>query len=87
MLHELKLNEIYVTSIIMGDKTFEIRLNDRNFKVCDLIHFTPVDEKGIEVRDIYHIKDNKYVITYIFNGGAYGLDRDYCVFSFKQALE
>jgi ParB family transcriptional regulator, chromosome partitioning protein len=37
MMHELKISYDYYDDVVDGLKTFEIRLNDRDFKVGDLI--------------------------------------------------
>ena len=37
MIHELKILPEYLGAIIEGTKTFEIRKNDRNFEVGDLL--------------------------------------------------
>lgn len=35
MAHELKILPTYFRSVLRGDKTFEVRKNDRNFQVGD----------------------------------------------------
>ena len=35
MIHELKILPKYFRSVLRGDKTFEVRKNDRNFQVGD----------------------------------------------------
>lgn len=37
--HELKLNTEYFLDVFMGRKLFEVRKNDRDFKVGDLVTF------------------------------------------------
>lgn len=37
MIHELKINPDFFKAIISGEKTFEIRKNDRPFKKGDLL--------------------------------------------------
>ena len=37
MIHELKTYSEYFKAVISGEKPFEIRKNDRNFKVGDYI--------------------------------------------------
>lgn len=37
MKHELKIEPAYFRSVLSGDKTFEIRRNDRGFKLGDII--------------------------------------------------
>ena len=35
--HELKIRPEYFKAVVLGDKMFEIRKNDRDFKVGDII--------------------------------------------------
>ncbi|EIL5148096.1 DUF3850 domain-containing protein [Listeria innocua] len=37
MVHELKINITYFKYVLIGEKTFEIRKNDREYKVGDSI--------------------------------------------------
>lgn len=80
-LHELKIKEDYFNAILKGDKTFELRKNDKNYQVSDLIHFIKTD--GLEYSSGY----SKYVykITYILKDvPEYGLDKDYCILGIKK---
>lgn len=82
-LHILKIKEEYYMDLIAGEKTFELRKNDRDYKVGDLIHF--VDVNG---DDFGYYKDNTFKITYILkNVEEYGLDKDYCILSIKLLQE
>lgn len=66
--HNLKLNIEFCEDVLRGKKTFEIRYDDRNYKVGDLIKFTAVNSRG---KYIHHtIKNHTYKITYILNGWA-----------------
>ena len=40
MIHKIKLDEAYVKAILNGDKTFEVRHNDRGYQKGDIIEFT-----------------------------------------------
>ena len=44
-LHELKIEERYATEKSLGYKMFEIRKNDRDFQLGDLVHYTVVEDK------------------------------------------
>ena len=44
-LHELKIKKEYLDSIKSGAKTFEIRKNDRDFQVGDVVNFIVIDER------------------------------------------
>lgn len=39
-IHEVKTNPEYFEEVFMGRKTFEIRLNDRNYQVNDFLEQT-----------------------------------------------
>lgn len=75
--HAIKIKEVYFKAVLSGEKTFEIRKNDRDYQVGDIIHFVPVDD---ECGMIIPHDPNTYKITYIFHGGEYGLEEGYCVF-------
>jgi len=79
-IHTIKLNEQFCDDVMEGLKTFEIRLNDRNYQVGDIIHFKPVTNDGNEY---YHkIVNRVYQITYIISG--WGLQNGYVAFSIKE---
>jgi ASC-1-like (ASCH) protein len=62
--HYLKTIPLYFNAVNIGAKTFEVRFNDRNFKVGDIIHLQEYIEgknfTGNEiVKEISYILDNK----------------------------
>ncbi len=67
--HQLKIKSEYLNAIIFGDKTFEIRKNDRDFKVGDRV--TLIEEEG----ERYLTIRIKYITSYAQQNG-------YIVFSF-----
>ena len=46
MLHEIKIQESYYEAVLSGDKTFEIRYNDRGYQKGDMVRLTPVYQSG-----------------------------------------
>lgn len=75
--HKIKIKRKYYLAVQSGEKTFEIRKNDRDYQVGDIIHFVLIDdENGL----IIPHNPNSYRITYVFHGGEYGLANGYCVF-------
>lgn len=48
--HTLKICEKYADAVLNGTKSFEVRKNDRNFKVDDKIVFNVVSNEGISTR-------------------------------------
>lgn len=88
-LHELKIKTTYYSEVAKGNKTFELRKNDRDYQVGDLIHF--VNTKGEEIKWTYQDGNlvsgqyNLYQITYVLKDvPEYGLDKDYCILGIKK---
>lgn len=80
MLHVLKIKETYFKDILSGNKTFELRKNDRNFTVGDLIHFVLTNGSKSKLT-----KNNLFKINYVLkNVPEYGLNKDYCIFSIEK---
>lgn len=83
--HELKLSTKYFKDVEKGIKTFELRKNDRDFKVGDTLILKEYYQGDIDYKDgIYsppHYTNKKIVkkIVYILQGGQYGLDEDYVI--------
>ena len=48
MIHQLKQSAKYFKDVISIKKTFEVRKNDRNFKVGDFLALNELDEAGKE---------------------------------------
>ena len=76
MVHELKVLPRYYEKVVSGKKRFELRKDDRNFKVGDLIRLQEYD------RD-YTGKDCLVEIIYKLDGGNYGLEKGYCILSIE----
>jgi len=81
MTHNLKIRLTFADAVLRGDKTFEIRKNDRGFQRHDEVVFDVVDDYG---RHLQHgLNHRRYRIGYVLNG--WGLGADYCVFSIEPA--
>ena len=74
--HYLKCETEYYQAVEAGDKKFEIRLNDRNFKKYDMV-FLKETVKGVETGRVLPPKEIKYILY----GPIHGLMQDYCIFS------
>ena len=79
-LHNLKIKAEFATPKLRGDKPFEIRKNDRNFKVNDLIRYTCIDSPIVND----DIEKKLYYIAYITN---YEQKDGYVVFCDKEVEE
>lgn len=88
-LHELKILHEYLVDVDLGKKTFELRKNDRDYQVGDLIRFIDVrkDDSTANKNQIEpNIDENTlYRITYVLKDvEKYGLDKDYCILAIKK---
>lgn len=68
--HTLKIQKQYADAVLNGTKTFEIRKNDRNFKVGDKIVFKVLLDDGLFAGAIamHPLNDAVYRIDYILDG-------------------
>ena len=85
-LHELKIKHEYLVEVARGVKTFELRKNDRDYQVGDLIRFIDIRQSNNDNCDYVYIDNNTlYRITYILKDvPQYGLDKDYCILAIKR---
>ena len=78
-LHELKIKDEYFKEVLRENKTFELRKNDRDYQVGDLIHFVDIDGNPSYNEKLV------FQITYILKDvPEYGLDKDYCILAIKK---
>jgi len=66
MLHQLKIKQRHLCHILEGSKTFEIRINDRDFQVGDKIRFLPLEDDNYNIYDIESLLPD-YKINYILS--------------------
>lgn len=78
--HKIKIKEEYYTEITNGNKTFELRKNDRDYQEGDTIEFIVLKENGEQ-----KTSSRIYKITYILKGvPEYGLADGFCIFSIRE---
>lgn len=75
--HCLKIYPKYFNSVMNGKKTFEIRKNDRGFKVGDKILLREWDNISYSGREILA------EITYIMDDTFVGLEKGYAILGIK----
>lgn len=80
-IHNLKILNNFADAVVAGDKTFEIRKNDRGYQKGDYIIFQAVDEK--ETKNPHAINERAYRITYVLNG--WGLKKGYVALGIKES--
>lgn len=86
MIHDLKIFKSFADAIISGDKTFEVRHNDRGFQKGDKVRFKVEDHlENLEKSEDHPISKKLYEITYVLN--SWGINEGFVVFSIKEAAE
>lgn len=77
MIHNLKTHKEYFYEVFIGHKTFELRKNDRDFKVGDTLI---LEEYNPIIKD-YTGKSLARKVIYILEGGKFGLEEGYVIMS------
>ncbi len=75
-MHNLKLREEFADAVYNGEKTFEIRLNDRGYQKGDRVTFTVIDANGSKRE--HPLNEIEFKISYVLNG--WGLKNGYVAF-------
>jgi hypothetical protein len=76
--HELKCGPRYFEAIIDGRKTFEVRINDRDFHVLDILWLREWDPVTG-----YSGRETRREISYLLLGGGFGVDSEWCVLGLR----
>lgn len=79
MIHDLKILPEYFIEVVRGNKTFEVRKDDRPFNVGDELMLYEVNCGRYTGRNI------KVIITYILRNPNY-CKEGYCILGFKQPV-
>ena len=79
MTHKLKTWPVYFQAVKSGDKTFEVRRNDRDFKVEDVLLL----QEWSPVKKEYTGDEMTVRVTYILPGPGFGIEAGYCVLGFQ----
>lgn len=83
MTHLLKIRADFADRVLSGEKTFELRKNDRDFQCGDEIVFQVVwlSETAYEVDEEHPLNGKPYTITYVLSG--WGLKKGYVALGIK----
>jgi len=73
-VHNLKTWPEYFAHIHLGEKRLEIRKNDRNFQVGDIL----ILEEWDHGKAAYSGEEIHANVTYILQGGQFGIEEGYC---------
>lgn len=79
--HCIKINSIYFTAVLSGDKRFELRKNDRDYREGDTVLLYEWNGKEYTGRNVM------VRISYVLeNCEEYGLKDGYCIFGWRGLL-
>lgn len=76
---ELKTWPVYFDALWSGEKTFEVRKNDRGYKVGDRLILREYDL----VKEQYLDREIHADVIYMLRGGRLGLAEGWCAMSIK----
>lgn len=79
--HELKLSREFQEPILNGEKTFEVRFNDRGFQKGDYVKFWVTDRRSV----VEPLDEKLFEITYVLSG--WHIEPNYVVFGIKTVKE
>jgi ASC-1-like (ASCH) protein len=88
--HELKCLPVYFDAIKRGEKTFDVRRDDRGFQKGDTVRLQRLCDSGpYKHREIEQYYSRKPVheiigtISYILTGGQFGIEPGFVVLALK----
>ena len=85
MIHELKTWPKYYKEVINGNKNFEVRKDDRNFKEGDILKLQEYRTHGYgDIPSGYTGRSTSRKVTYILQGGAFGVEKGFVVLGLRQ---
>lgn len=82
MLHDLKTWKQFYKAVESGEKLFEIRKNDRNFQLHDILLLREYDQ----IREAFTGRSIKVRVTYILKGTPF-LPPGYVCMSIKKCRQ
>jgi hypothetical protein len=81
--HKLKTWPEYFSQLRRGEKTFELRANDREFRVGDIL----VLQEWTPEKQTYTGAQEERVVTHILYGGMFDLPPHMCIMSIQHIIE
>ena len=76
--HVLKIRPQYLRDVVSGKKKFEVRKDDRNFQVGDILVLVEFDTAS-PCPEFNESHSLDCVVTYKLPGGQFGIESGYCV--------
>lgn len=82
-VHRIKIYKEFADAKVDDCKPFELRRNDRNFQVGDIVCYTVVDKTGNKIKHL--LNGRTFMITYVLSGFT-GLQNSHCIFAEKSVV-
>lgn len=89
--HELKCLTEFYPDVVNGNKPFEVRRDDRNFKIGDVIKLNEVETIALIPKTDFISSYEEYtgrtctlLVTYKLTGERWGIKDGYCVLGVKR---
>jgi hypothetical protein len=80
-VHELKTWPEFFRPLWSGEKTFELRLDDRSYCVGDLLILQEFDPSPCVLE--YSGRELRRIVTYKLPGGRFGLSEGWCILGLR----
>ena len=80
VIHELKTWPAFYDSLVRGNKKFELRKNDRDFQIGDMVQLKEYDPNVDYYTGRYIIARINYILL---TAESMGLKEGYCIFCFE----
>lgn len=86
-IHELKTDDITFQAAWRGDKAYEIRINDRDYKISDQLILKETVYPGEAMKKnaplLFSGRQIIAIVTHILYGPILGLAQDWCIMSIR----
>ena len=80
--HDLKCLQPWFSAVRSGEKNFEVRLNDRRYRVGDILLLREYQSHLSHLRPTGEIEWRR--VSYILHGGQFGIQEGYVVMGLEK---
>jgi len=77
--HSLKTWPEYFNEVFLDHKHFEVRKNDRDFKIGDIV----ILKEWNNEEQAYTGREIARIVQYVLHGGQFGIEDGFCVMSIQ----
>lgn len=84
--HDLNVFHDYWDPLLSGDRTFDVRLDDRGFQRGDIVVYHKLEKNSKFVRDEEY-NPVHFRISWILSGGKFGIEAGHVAFSIEPTYD